>query len=185
MKHMLIIITFAFLSGLPIQKSNPTSLEKAVFNQLNIYRKEHGLKALAYDSVVTTVARYHSTYLSLAAHANHICHYDKEPHDEQFDLPNFKELSFNHRAEMAPEKGIFQEIQIQTNPLYSKQTTEDFAKQTIALFASSPPHNEAMLTEDDNRIIMYVGVGVTKHPSNGNTENHYAVNIDFGYKQID
>jgi uncharacterized protein YkwD len=186
MKHIIIILGFVFLSAQGIKKSTPTILEKAVFKQLNLYRKQHGLKPLVYDSTVTTVARYHARYLGIASNLGHHCHYDKGPHDEQFDVPNFTEMNFDKRTAMAPEKNIYGEIQIQNMSLLKNQTPEEFAVRTISCFASSPPHNEAMLEPGFEDVIFYMGVAVVQHPKTDNDEDtFYAVNIDFSYHQIE
>jgi hypothetical protein len=185
MKHIIIILGFVFLSAQSIKKSTPTILEKAVFKQLNLYRKQHGLKPIAYDSVITTVARYHGRYLGLATSLGHNCHNDKEPHDEQFNVPNFNELNFVNRAAMAPERNIYSEISIQTDPMFENQSVQEFAIQSIEAFASSPPHNEAMLVEDVNGVKFYMGVSVVEHPKQKtDTHPYYSVNIDFGYQEI-
>ena len=95
------------------EKSNAQSaLETEFIKQLNVYRKQHKLGPVKYDSQVSQVARYHAKYLVQCSNLIHVVHYDKLPHDEQFDIKDHIELTFGQRIEMLPNKNIWSEIQI-------------------------------------------------------------------------
>lgn len=161
-----------------------TSLEKEVLNQLNIYRKQHGLNQIQIDTTISRIARYHAEYLVQCHKAKHVVHYDKLPHDEQFDIKGFVEKDFDQRVAMAPEKNIWGEIQMQSIPSKVGVSNEEIAKSIIKSFDSSPKHKEIMLCEDVARIINVIGISVIQTGKNDNGYDEYVVNINFGSSLI-
>ena len=157
-------------------------LELEFVNQLNIYRKKHGLGPVNYDAKIAHLANYHAKYLAECSVLNHDVHYDKSPHDEQYDIKNHKELNFKQRAEMEPNKNIWAEIQIQSHHNKNKETNSNVAKSIIESFDKSPGHKEIMLCEDLNpKFKNIIGVSIVKYQINsGSSFNTYSVNIDFG-----
>ena len=132
-----------------VEKSNAQSaLETEFIKQLNVYRKQHKLGPVKYDSQVSQVARYHAKYLVQCSNLNHVVHYDKLPHDEQFDIKDHIELSFGQRIEMLPKKNIWSEIQIAYYPIKNIATITEIANRMITAFDSSPKHKEIM--REDN-----------------------------------
>jgi uncharacterized protein YkwD len=164
-----------------VEKSNAQSaLETEFVKQLNIYRKKHGLGAVIYDAEISKVALYHANYLAKCVLLKHVVHYDKLPHDEQFDIKNHTELNFEQRAAMAPDKNIWGEIQISANYSKNTESISEVAKGIIVSFNGSPKHKEIMLCEDLSRgLINAVGVSIVKFQSTFDS-NEYSVNIDFG-----
>jgi len=158
-----------------------TALELEVVKQLNIYRKKHKLGPVKYDSVLSKVAEHHTKYIIECNKINHIVNQEKNPHDEQFDIKNFKELSFNQRTLISPDRNMWSEIMIAAS-LYSKDASiESIAKGIIASFAGSPKHNDIMLADDaggGGKDI--VGLSIIKIDEPYGDYSIYSINIDFG-----
>ena len=132
-----------------VEKSNAQSaLETEFIKQLNVYRKQHKLGPVKYDSQVSQVARYHAKYLVQCSNLNHVVHYDKLPHDEQFDIKDHIELTFEQRSQMLPNINIWSEIQIAYYPIKNIATITEIANRMITAFDSSPKHKEIM--REDN-----------------------------------
>jgi hypothetical protein len=161
-----------------------TPLEKEVLNQLNIYRKQHGLNPVQIDTTISRIARYHTEYLVQCHKVRHVVHYDKLPHDEQFDIKGFIERDFGQRVAMAPEKNIWSEIQMQAMCAKSGVSNAVIAKGIIEAFDSSPNHKEIMLCEDVARLVNVVGISVIQTEKNDNGYDEYVVNINFGSSLI-
>jgi hypothetical protein len=158
-----------------------SALETEFVKQLNVYRKQHGLGPVKYDAEVSKVALYHSNYLVECSKVNHTAHYDKLPHDEQFDIKDFKELNFDQRAAMSPDKNIWGEIQIQSNGCKKNESISEIVKGIIKTFDGSPKHKEIMLCEDSEKFKNIVGVSIVKKEGKlGPNFDEYTVNIDFG-----
>lgn len=175
------IITLGALFFLVIKISySQTPLEKEVLNQLNIYRKQHGLNPVKIDSTVSSIALYHVNYLLECSKVNHAVHYDKLPHDEQFDIKGFTEKNFDQRAAMARDKNIWGEISIPSIPVKSELSNLEIAKNIIRSFDGSPKHKEIMLESDNPKFPDIVGISVIKRVSNIPSYDEYVVNIDFG-----
>lgn len=157
-----------------------SQLELEVVKQLNIYRKNHKLGSVKYDLVLSNVAAYHSKYIIECGKIGHVVNSDKMPHDEQFDLKNFKELNFEQRASMAPDKHLWGEIMIAA-ALYSKDASiESIAKDIIESFNGSPKHKEIMLAPDPGEgIKCIIGLSIIKVNYTDHL-NEYTINIDFG-----
>ena len=159
-----------------------TEIEKELLNQLNLYRKKKGLETMSLNSKLSTVAFYHANYLEKCRFVGHIVHYDKLPHDEEFDISDHKELDFGERAAMYPDGNLYGEIQYQSFPIDSSASIVTLCKAIIDGFARSPGHNEIMMTdfEGDERFKPIVGISVVKVKSDLPRHNCYVVNIDFG-----
>lgn len=178
MKNLILII--ALISASIGNLYSQTPLEKEVLNQLNIYRKQHGLKAVQIDTTISRIALYHSKYLVECHKINHAVHYDKLPHDEQFDVKGFIEKNFDQRVAIAPDKNIWGEIQMQAVPAKSGASNIEIAKLIIKSFDSSPKHKEIMLAEDGSKFLNVVGISVIQSGKLTDDTNEFVVNIDFG-----
>jgi len=179
MKKLFYMICILFLF---IEKSNAQStIETEFVKQLNSYRKKHGLGPVIYDAEISKVALYHANYLVKCTKVNHSAHNDKLPHDEQFDVNDHKEMNFEQRISMLPNKNIWGEIQIEGN-LTSKNTSiSEIVKIAIKAFDSSPKHKAIMLCEDLNdEASNIIGVSIVKKEINYEEYVDYAINIDFG-----
>ena len=187
---MKIVFLLILLFTLDVKSQKTSSfkqheIEAAILNQLNEYRNKHGLRPFVADTTISKIARLHARYLAIVSEMGHSTHYDNLPHDEQFDVPNYQELNFDERMRLAPNKNISLEISIQSQPIINGQTLKEFALQTIKLFDSSSSHKELMLINDTKGIVHLAGVGVVKHETKNDGYEFYAVNIDFGYYQVD
>lgn len=180
MKKLFLLVLFLFSV---ISSYSQSALELEFVKQLNIYRKKHGLGPVKYDSGVSGVALYHSKYIKMCSSLGHFVHLDKLPHDEQFDLKDFKELNFEQRADMLPDKNIYAEITIPAMDARKNESIESIAKNIIASFDSSPKHKEIMLAEDaPAKFIDIVGVSIIRSVKDmGPDREEYIVNIDFGF----
>ena len=165
-----------------VEKSNAQSaLETEFIKQLNVYRKQHKLGPVKYDSQVSQIARYHAKYLVQCSNLNHVVHYDKLPHDEQFDIQDHKELTFEQRSQMLPNKNIWGEIQIAHNLVNEKNSISEIVKSMIDSFDSSPKHKEIMLCEDlSSEFTNIVGVAIVKSEKIIGVYYFYSINVDFG-----
>jgi len=187
MKYVLLLTLFYALEVKSQTASNRkiAEIESNIFVQLNEYRNKHGLHSVTADTTISRIARLHARYLAIASEKGHNAHHDKLPHDEQFDIPNYHELNFEQRSILASHKNISCEISIQRDPMLPNQSIKEFAIQTIKAFDSSPSHKEVMLMNDVKGIIDLVGIAVVKHDTKNELYEHFAVNIDFGYYQIE
>lgn len=183
MKSVILLTVIFFLNLGFIHAQSPLELE--VVKQLNIYRKKHRLGSVVYDAEISKVALYHANYIKQCASLGHFVHMDKMPHDEQFDLKDFKELNFEQRAEMFPDKNIYGEITIPLMDARKNESIESIAKNIILSFDGSPKHKEIMLSEDASpKFIDLVGVSVIKSVKDKDSKlEEYIVNIDFGVKE--
>ena len=178
MKKVILLIVSILISF--SNSYSQTALETEFVKQLNVYRKQNGLGPVKYDAEVSKVALYHSNYLVECSKVNHIEHSDKLPHDEQFDIKNFKEMNFDLRVAMAPNKNIWGEIQIQSNASNQGGSITDVVKGIIKTFDGSAKHKEIMLCEDLGKFTNIVGVSIIKKVSTISGYDEYSVNIDFG-----
>jgi hypothetical protein len=159
-----------------------TDIEKELLNQLNLYRKKKGLETMSLDSNLSTVALYHANYLAKCKSVGHNTHYDKLPHDEQFDISDHKELDTDVRATLFPDCNMYAEISMQTFSIDTAANIVTLCKSIIDQFASSPKHNEIMMmdSEPNERFKPIVGISVIQVKSNTPGYYCYVVNIDFG-----
>ncbi len=159
-----------------------TEIEKELLNQLNLYRKKKGLETMSLNSKLSTVAFYHANYLAKCSSVGHVVHYDKLPHDEEFDISDHIELNADERAAMYPDVNMYGEIQYQVFPIETSASIVTLCKAIIDGFAGSPRHNEIMMTdfEGDERFKPIVGISVIKVKSKIPGYYEYVVNIDFG-----
>jgi hypothetical protein len=158
-----------------------SALETEFVKQLNVYRKQHGLGPVKYDAEVSKVALYHSDYMLKCSKAGHSVNSDKMPHDEQFDIKDFKELNFDKRAAMSPNKNIWGEIMIFSGYYKKNESIESIAKGIILSFDGSPKHKEIMLCEDMERFKNIIGVSILiKEGTLGPNFDEYTINVDFG-----
>jgi hypothetical protein len=175
------IITLGALFFLVIEISySQSALEKEVLNQLNIYRKQHGLNPAKLDTTISKIARYHANYILECSKVNHSVNYDKLPHDEQFEIKGFVEKNFDQRSAMAPDKNIWGEIMIACMWIKSESSNIEIAKSIIKSFDGSPNHKAIMLESDDPKFPNIVGISIIKRVSSIPGDDHYVVNIDFG-----
>ena len=159
-----------FYTGIIYSQSQ---LEIEVVKQLNIYRKNHKLRPVVYDAEASKVALYHTNYIKECKKVGHSVNKDKLPHDEQYDIKNYKELNFEQ------DKSIWGEIMI-ASAMYNKATSiESIAKDIIKSFDSSPNHKGIMLQEI--KFTTIVGISIIKSGSDVGIDNEeYIINIDFG-----
>jgi hypothetical protein len=158
-----------------------SQLELEVVKQLNIYRKKHNLGSVKYDSELSKVAEYHTKYIIECHKVNHAVHYEKNPHNEQFDLKNFKELSFEQRTLISPDRNMWGEIQMESASYLKNASIESIAKGIIASFAGSPKHNDIMLADDAGGGGKHiVGLSIIKIDEPYGDYSIYSINIDFG-----
>jgi uncharacterized protein YkwD len=149
---LLLILVPSFLLG-------QTSLETAVFNEFNNYRKSKGLTPLPYDSKSSSASRQHSKWMSLA---KEISHY------QEIDVPNFQELVTLKDRNKSYGVNMFSEIVTScasVNFVGSPLSDEVIAKQIIENFANSPDHEGVMRMIIKPGDSVKIGVGLIK--SNG------------------
>lgn len=179
MKYYLGIILSVFVACNSLAQ---TAIEKELLNQLNIYRKGKGIGVVYRDEKLYQVALYHSRYLEKCAIVGHNTHYDKLPHDEQFDIKDHKEMNTDLRAAMYPDGNMYGEISMQSFIIDSTANVTKVCKSIIDQFAGSPKHKEIMVTDfgDDNRLKPIVGISVIQVKCDIPGSYKYVVNIDFG-----
>jgi len=178
MKKIITLVALFFLiTGISYSQS---PLEKEVSNQLNIYRKQHGLNPAKLDTAISKIAQYHANYILECSKVNHLVHLDKLPHDEQFDIKEFVEKNFDQRSAMAPDKNIWGEISIPSMAVKSELSNIEIAKSIIKSFDGSPKHKAIMLESDNPKSPNIVGISVIKKVSTIPGYDEYVVNIDFG-----
>ena len=172
-----VVITLLHIGSIYSQ----SQLELEVVKQLSIYRKKHKLCTVKYDAVASNIAAYHTKYIIECHKLNHALRQEKKPHDQQFDLKNFKELNFVQRASMSPDKHIWSEIMIEAAPYLKNESIESIAKDIIASFDSSPKHKDIMLADDPGEgIVKIVGISIIKIDDPNSDYFTYSINIDFG-----
>ncbi len=158
-----------------------SQLELEVVKQLNIYRKKHNLGSVKYDPELSKVSGYHSKYLVECRKVNHVVHLDKNPHDEQFDIKDFKELSFYQRTLISPDRHMWGEITIACGAYPKKESIVSIAKQIISDFDGSPKHKDIMLADDPGSgITGIVGVSIMKTRESVDDFEEYSITINFG-----
>ncbi len=179
MKYYLSILLSAFIC---FNSFSQSAIEKELLNQLNVYRKSKGLGPMSSDTKLYDVALYHSRYLEQCAIVGHNTHYDKLPHDEQFDIKNHKEMNTDLRAAMYPDGNMYGEISMQSFLIDSTANVTKICKSIIDQFAGSPKHKEIMVTDfgTDKRLKPIVGISVIQVKSDIPGNYKYVVNIDFG-----
>ena len=158
-----------------------TPLEKAFLTEMNAYRKKQNLAAGVYHPGVSSVAAYHCRYLVKCLEIGHSVHKDKGPHDEQVDIANHQERTFEQRASMAKDFFIFGEISYPVFFADSSQTIQEIAREIVMGFSRSPGHNELMITPADPNHLL-VGVSILPSKSDYDGYTNYSVNVNFGYK---
>ena len=161
-----------------------TDIERELLNQFNLYRSKKGLETMVLDSNLSSVALYHANYLAKCSSMGHIVHYDKLPHDEEFDISNHKELDADERAALYPDGNMYGEIQYQAFSIDSTDNIVTLCKSIINGFANSPAHNEIMMADFDGneKFKLIVGISVIQVKSDIPGHCCYVVNIDFGVK---
>jgi hypothetical protein len=175
------LIAIFFLISISIGNLySQSALEKEVLNQLNVYRKQHGLNPVKLDTTISRIAQYHANYLLECSKVDHVVHYDKLPHDEKFDIKGFIEKNFDQRVATAPDKNIWGEIQMQSNSSKIGSSYVTIARDIIIDFDGSPKHKEIMLESDNPKFPNIVGISVIKKLSTIPGYDEYVVNIDFG-----
>jgi hypothetical protein len=179
MKYYLILLVSTLMA---FNLYSSSEIEIELLNQLNLYRKKKGLETMSLDSNLSKVALYHANYLAKCRSEGHIVHYDKLPHDEDFDISNHIEMDADERAAMYPNCNMYGEIQFQSFPIDSTVNIVTLCKSIINGFANSPKHNEIMMndSEPNERFKPIVGISVIQVKSNTPGYNCYVVNIDFG-----
>ena len=178
MKITLITSVICCLSGM---LSAQSALEKAFLTEMNAYRKKKNLSAGIYHPGVSTVAAYHCKYLVKCSEIGHSVHKDKGPHDEQFDIANHQERTFEQRTSMAKDLFIFGEISYPVFFADSSQTVQEIAREIVLGFSRSPGHNQLMITPTDPNQLL-VGVSILPSKSDFNGHINYSVNVNFAYK---
>lgn len=179
MKYYLILLVSTMMS---FNLYSSSDIEKELLNQLNLYRKKKGLETMSLDSNLSTVAFSHANYLAKCKSVGHNTHYDKLPHDEQFDISDHKEMDADVRATTYPDCNMYAEISMQTFSIDTAANIVTLCRSIIDQFALSPKHNEIMTndSEPNERFKLIVGISVIQVKSVIPKYNCYVVNIDFG-----
>ena len=158
-----------------------TTLETAFLTEMNAYRKTKQLQPGVNNTKVALVAASHCRYLVRCAGLNHSVHKDKNPHDEDFDIPDHLERTFEQRAAMQPSCSIFGEISYPIFYADNSLTIQQIARNIVEGFSRSPGHNEIMLTEIDKPVTLLVGVSILPCKSDLEGYKMYSVNVNFGF----
>jgi hypothetical protein len=178
MKKVLFIAIIGSLSGF---FQAQTALEKAFLDEMNAYRKKKNIATGIYHSGVSSVAAYHCKYLVKCLEVGHSVSKDKGPHDEQFDIANHQERTFEQRTGMAKDLFIFGEISYPVFFADSSQSVQEVAREIVLGFSRSPGHNQLMITPTDPNQLL-VGVSILPSKSDFNGHINYSVNVNFAYK---
>ena len=184
-----------------------SSLEIAILNELNSYRtklsntqwkpKNAGsdydsnvgqLCNLAYDKDLSNTANYHAKYLSEITKLGLRNSSGEKAHNENIDLKNWIELSFDQRGnnlkKLNLKKELVGEIQIQQFSSPKGKKDKELAKKIISLFDGSDGHKEIMLFYFEEDLIKpIVGISVIVREDNDLNIIYYSVVIDFGVIQ--
>jgi len=142
------------LISIPTFLLGQTSLETAVFNELNNYRKSKGLTLLPYDSKASSASKQHSNWMGLA---KEISHY------QFLDVPNFQELRTLQDRNKVYKVNLFSEIVTSCASINfggTPYSDEVIAKQIIKNFSNSPDHDGAMRMIIRSGDSVKIGIGV-------------------------
>lgn len=184
MKKSILILAAILITTL---SEAQTSFETKLLAGLNKYRISKGLVPVSYNASASGISKYHASYLDKCTLANHGCAGDSDKgHDERFDLPGFKEMTFEQRA--ATVKGVTFVGEIQYQGFIIKDETDEnlVVASIIKGFDGSQHHKEIMSFPfpDDPSLKAAVGLSVLKKPSNVPGFSEYVLVIDFGYIEI-
>ena len=186
-----------------------SSLELAVYNELNKYRTKLShtqwkpkkadsdydsnvgfLCKLHLDKDVSQIANYHARYLSQVAALGLRNFSGEKAHDENIDVKNWAELGFSQRETMLkrinPEiASLTAEIQIQQLTVNKGTSDLEVAKKIISLFDQADGHKECMIHQFEEELVKpIVGVSVVLREGLNNNILHYSVVIDFSVIEI-
>ncbi len=201
---MKIVTSLLLCIYLTLGVKGQSSLELAVYNELNKYRsnlshtqwkpkkadsdydsKVGFLCKLHLNKDVSQIANYHARYLSQVAALGIRNFSGEKAHDENIDVKNWAELSFSQRETMLkrinPEiASLTAEIQIQHLTVNKGTSDLEVAKKIISLFDQSDGHKECMVLQFEEEIVKpVVGVSVVLREGLNNKIRHYSVVIDF------
>lgn len=181
-----------------------SSLESELLKELNLYRNKSSNKQwkpkkadsdydsnigvlckFVYDKDLFNIANYHSNYLSEVTKLGLKNSYHEQAHNENVDIKNWDELSFNRRAEKIKlinfKKELVSEIQIQQLTALKGTSDKELAKKIISVFDKSDDHKECMIHQyPEDIVIPIVGISVVVREGMDKTKLYYSVVIDFG-----
>ena len=180
MKKLILYLLLAILS---IRANAQTSLETAVFGELNAYRTKNGLCTLNVNKDLSSLAGYHCRYLVTLNEMGQV----DSSHDERIDVPNWRELTYDQReAEFSKsdENNHFSgEVQLRSLSFLPGTSEKDIAKNIIQKFHDSPKHREIIRNEyDADYDLPIVGISVIKNLKQVAGYDVYTVVIDLGMK---
>jgi len=202
MKNLIAFLAIIFLTlGVKAQ----TTLETAVFNELNSYRAKLSntqwkpknadsdydsnvgyLCKLNFDKDVSTIANYHARYLSEVTKLGLRNFSHEKAHDENIDLKDWTELSYNQRKIRLKKinpviSQMVSEIQHQQITVDKGTSDKELAKKIISVFDKSDVHKESMILQFEEDIVKpIVGISVVVREGLDKTKLYYSVVIDFG-----
>jgi uncharacterized protein YkwD len=182
MKNLMAFLAVIFLT---LSVKAQTTLETAVFNELNSYRTGRGHCTLKIYPALSVWTAYHAKYLTKL---NEIGAKDTT-HDEKIDIPNWRELTFAQRDSVfnkAEEDSHISKGEVQTRstiPFKPGTPEKDIAKRIIKGFNDSPPHKKIINSDyDTDYDLPIVGISVIKNKEQVGGYDVYTVVIDLGFK---
>ncbi len=177
------LIAYLILLVITFGANAQTSLETAVFNELNSYRTKAGLCTLKVDKNLYSWAGYHCKYL---VKLNGMGLKDTT-HDEEKDIPDWKELNYGQRElefnKSGKDNHFNGEVQIRSLSVLPGTSEKDIAKKAIQEFHDSHEHRETIRKEFEPEYdLPIVGVSVIKNPGQVAGYDVYTIVIDLGVK---
>jgi hypothetical protein len=201
MKNLIAFLAIIFLTlGVKAQ----TTLETAVFNELNSYRAKLSntqwkpknansdydsnvgyLCKLSMDNDLGNMSNYHARYLSEVKRLGLNNLSGEKAHDQNVNLENWAELSFDDRAykikKLKAKKELGGEIQIQAFEVAKGTSDKELARIIISSFDRSDGHKVVMIRQYEEDIVTpIVGISVIISEGPHKDKLYYSVVIDFG-----
>jgi hypothetical protein len=204
MKNAISLLIIIFLT---LSVKAQSSLETAVINELNSYRTKLSntqwkpknadsdydsnvgfLCKLAYDKDLSNTANYHAKYLSEVTKLGLRNSSGEKAHDENVNLKNWIELSFDQRdnnlKKLNLKKELVGEIQMQQFSSPKGIRDKELAKKIISSFDRSDGHKEIMLLYFEEDLIKpIVGISIIVREDKDLNILYHSVVIDFGIIQ--
>ena len=142
-KYIILFLSIAL--AIPIFSQSDSEIR--ILNELNLYRSKNRLPILKYSKELSKSARHHAFYVSKCLELNLINlpdfksqesveGFNKNMHDEIYDLDNFKEYSINERIRLIRLANIEFEGEV------ISIGGDDDSKMIIDGFHDSPGHRE-------------------------------------------
>jgi hypothetical protein len=177
------LIAYLILLVITFSANAQTSLETAVFNELNSYRDTAGLCTLKVDKNLYSWAGYHGKYL---VKLNGMGLVDAT-HNEKIDIPDWKELNYDQRDlefnKSGKDNHFNGEVQLRSLSVLPGTSEKDIAKKAIQEFHDSRGHRDIIRTEFEPEYdLPIVGVSVIKNTGQVAGYDVYTIVIDLGLK---